>query len=349
MLEVEGRGGERATIQAVAARAGVSVTTVSLVLSGKGGTRRISESTHQRVQKAAEELNYAPNLGTRTIRGDRTNILSFFSTYRNRDRNDLYMNSLSSAVEAAGGAEGYDILVHCNFNRDPKQIYQFLNGGLADGLLLFAPLPDDPLLQLLRKSRLPVVIMNSRDAEGQYSSVVDDVEQGMRLLADAIVAEGHRNVAALVSETAETPDCWVRIELLTKRLRDLGVDLPPHRLIPTGEGGVDRVVSAFNQESEPPTAIYCWHDRLAYAFLSACEQQGVSIPDRWSVVGYDGLHWPSRSSHEVSSIKIDFDELASTAVKLLDRSIQNPNASAVHETLAVSYLRGTSLGPAPRS
>src|SRR5579863_8684747 len=142
----------RTRLHEVASLAGVSVSTVSLVLAGKADRLRISESTRARVRGAAEDLNYAPNLLTRSLRRGRTHVLSFYSTFRLREESDLYMDTLSSAIERAGGEAGYDILVHCNFGRSPKEIYQFLNGGLADGLILFAPQPDDPLLALLHKS-----------------------------------------------------------------------------------------------------------------------------------------------------------------------------------------------------
>lgn len=343
----ESKGGERATLHAVASRAGVSPTTVSLVLAGKGSTRRISESTHRRVQEAAEELNYAPNLLTRSLRRGRTHILSFFSAYRNRERNDLYMEKLASAIETAGGVVGYDVLVHCNFSRSPKETYQFLNGGLADGLLLFAPLPDDPLLAMLRKSALPVVILNGEDPLGQYSSVGDDVEQGMRIVADRIAQEGHLNVVALLADNHESRDAMRRVELLRRFLAERGIEIPDHRVLRAGDESVGAVLADLRNEAEPPTAIFCWHDRLAYALLSACNAQGVSVPSQISVIGYDGLHWPSRTSHEVTTAKVDLEALALAAVRLLDQAILAPEAPVQHQALPISFFRGTSLGAVP--
>jgi len=346
MSEEQGKGSERATLHAVASLAGVSLTTVSLVLAGKGGTRRISESTHRRVHRAAEELNYAPNLLTRSLRRGRTHILSFFSSYRNRERNDLYMSRLSSAMETAGGAEGYDILVHCNFARSPKEIYQFLNGGLADGLLLFAPRPDDPLLALLRKSNLPVVIINGQDPEGRYSSVTDDMGQGMRLVADELIAYGHRQIAILTADYVNANDAHERVKLLRALLRERGIDVPDRWVREAREATVASVLTDLRQEGDLPTAVFCWHDRLAYSLLTACEAQGLSVPGDISVIGYDGIHWPSLTSHVVASVHVDFDDLSLTAVRLLDRAIVNPDGHAEHRVLPVSFLRGSSLGAA---
>ncbi|HLK16527.1 MAG TPA: LacI family DNA-binding transcriptional regulator, partial [Fimbriimonadaceae bacterium] len=83
----------------MAHRAGVSVSTVSLVLAGKADRRRIKQDTITRVRLAAEDLNYAPNLLTRSLRRGRTHVLSFYSTFRNREQADVYMDALSSAIE----------------------------------------------------------------------------------------------------------------------------------------------------------------------------------------------------------------------------------------------------------
>jgi DNA-binding LacI/PurR family transcriptional regulator len=334
---------ERPTIQAVAARAGVSPTTASLVLAGKSGSRRIAEATQDRVMQAAEELNYAPNLGTRSIRGQRTHILSFFNTFRNRDREDLYMNALSSAIEAAGGAMGYDILVHCNYERDARQTFQSLNGGLADGLLLLAPRRDDPLLEHLRKSRLPAVFINTDDEENQYSSVYDDVEEGMRLVANALLSAGHRRVGAVIDPDPNIPDCQERMALLRRFLGDAGVELTTDRIGAATERTIEAVLPVLTQGPDAPTAVFCWHDRIAYRLVSSLESAGISVPSDLAVIGYDGLHWPSRSPHIVSSVRVDLNELACEAVKLLIERIEDPASKPVRRQIPVTFLHGSTL------
>ena len=159
----------RTTLIQVAERAGVSPTTASLVLCGKASKHRISEETLDRVQRAAQELDYAPNLLVRSMQRGRTHILSFFNGFRYRDTNDLYMDQLSAAIERAAGKRGYDILVHCDFERTAEETYRFLNGGRADGLIFFAPPEDDPLLPYLLTSRLPTVLINGCEATNTLS------------------------------------------------------------------------------------------------------------------------------------------------------------------------------------
>jgi len=338
----------RATLTEVAARAGVSATTASLVLSGKAHHRRISAEAHTRVRLAAEELNYAPNLLVRSLRRGRTHIVSFYNSFRNRQSHDLYMDKLASSVEYAGGTLGYDILVHCRFERSPKETYEFLNGGLADGVLLFAPLSDDPMVDLLRRSILPVVLLNTRDPEKEFPSVADDGVTGMELVADALADTGHRNISMISGAGPHVRDANRRVELLRDNLRKRGADLPERRVFDSGDDKV-ALVKRILEEAPETTAIFCWHDRVAYQVLEALEVLGVSVPGHISVVGYDGLRWPSSTSHTAASVHVQLEQLAERGMHLLDRYIQGYEGPLLEETLPTTFDHGTTLGPPRQS
>ncbi|MCS6949678.1 MAG: LacI family DNA-binding transcriptional regulator [Armatimonadota bacterium] len=338
----------RSTLDEVARRAGVSRTTASLVLSGKATTHRISEETYRRVQEAAQALDYSPNLLVRSLQRGRTHVLSFFNAFRLRAVNDLYMDRLSTAVERAAGKLGYDVLVHCDFSRPPEETYRFLNGGRADGLLLFAPLPDDPLLPLLRRSRLPVVLLNARDCEGTLPSVRDDVESGMRQVAETLVALGHRRIAAVIEEGSDFRDAVPRVRLLQRYLRELGGDLPEH-CIHSYWSERRQVLDHLLSEPHPPTAVFCWRDWLAYRLLEDCDRLGVEVPSQLSVLGYDGLHWPATTRHVAASVHVDLNALAEAAVYLLHQYIVGEREDTADIAIPVQLHFGTTLDAAPAS
>jgi LacI family transcriptional regulator len=347
-MSLPSRRRTRATLDEVAKRAGVSRTTASLVLSGKAATHRISEETLRRVKEAAQELDYSPNLLVRSMQRGRTHILSFFNAFRLRTENDLYMDRLSTAIERAAGKLGYDVLVHCDFSRPPEETYRFLNGGRADGLLLFAPLPDDPLLPLLRRSRLPVVLINARDSEGGLPSVRDDVHSGMRQVAEALVALGHRHIAAMIEEGSDFRDAIPRARLLQQYLRTLGSDLPDQHVFSYWSEG-QRVLERLLHEPQSPTAIFCWRDWLAYRLLEDCDRFGIEVPARLSVIGYDGLHWPATTRHIAASVYVDLDALAESAVRLLHQYITGEREDYADVTIPVQLRYGTTLDAAPAS
>jgi LacI family transcriptional regulator len=338
----------RATLNQVAAKAGVSPTTASLILGGKAGKHRISEETYLRVRQAAADLDYVPNLLVHSMQRGATHILSFFNGFRHREVHDLYMDSLSTAVERAAGRLGYDILVNCDFSRSPEETYRHLNGGVVDGVLFFSPPGNDPLLSYLRASRLPTVLLGQEDVEGILPSVKDDMESGMRQVAEQLVSLGHRRIAALCDLPGGNPDSRARIELLQALLYAKEVSLPDRWILPargTLAGSHETALRFLLSEPEPPTALFCWHDHAAYKMLECCEALGVLVPEQLSILGYDGLPWPAATPHTAASVRVDIEVLAEEAIQLLVQQVQGHNLGITQKRIPVTLTYGTTLAP----
>jgi DNA-binding LacI/PurR family transcriptional regulator len=335
----------RSSLQDVARRAGVSPSTVSSVLAGNQEHRRISEETCERVHDAARALLYTPNLLHRSIRRGRTHIVSVFNAFRRRDRDDLYLDRLTGAIEEAGGELGYNILVYTNYKQSLEEIYESLTGGFSDGLVLFGSTADDPLIALLKESTLPTVLIAPRQTDGTFLSVLDDEAMGMRMVAEAIVAQGHRQVAAITYRTGNNLDPTGRIARLRLELARLNVPLEDEFVLPFGIGPEDAAKRLLDL-CPRPTALFVWHDGNAYRLLEALERSGLSIPNDLSIVGYDGILWPSKSAHVIASVAVPVDQMARTGVCLLDRLISG-DGSSVNQIIPVSFNPGSTLGPPP--
>lgn len=333
----------------IARKSGVHASTVSAVLAGKTKERRISEDVAERVRTAAAEMDFAPNLTAHSLQRGHTHVLSFFSGFRNREWRDAYMDGLLAAVERAGGAMGYDVLVSCDFRRSAAETYRTLNGGRSDGLLFFAPQVGDPLLPYLRKSRLPVVLVSGADEAGVLSSVTSDVDAGMGQVARNLVALGHRRVAAFTVSGGH-PDAHDRVALLGARLAEAGVALPKKWMLSVdGRRPADcaAALRLLMDGPAPPTALFCWHDYLGYMLLEQCEALGIAVPERLSLVGYDGLPWAARTRHTLASVGVDLDAMGAVAVETLHRLVSHQPPALDQRVLPVTFSRGTTLGPAP--
>lgn len=339
----------RVTLGDIAQRSGVHASTVSAVMAGKAKERRISEDVAARVRAAAAEMDFAPSLTAHSLQQGHTHVLSFFNGSRNRDWRDAYMDGLLAAVERAGGALGYDVLVSCDFRRSEAEMYRALNGGRSDGLLFFVPQVGDPLLPYLRKSRLPVVLVSGVDEAGALSSVTSDAADGMRQVAQNLVALGHRRVAALTAHGPH-PDAHDRIIMLRARLVEAGGALPERWTLPVdgkkpAEGAA--ALRFLMDEPAPPTALFCWHDHLGYKILEQCDALGIAVPERLSLAGYDGLPWPAKTRHTLASVAVDLDAMGEAAVETLHRLISHQSPAPIQRVLPVTFLRGTTLGPVP--
>jgi LacI family transcriptional regulator len=332
---------KRTTLTEVARVAGVSPATASMVLSGKGGAVRIASSTADRVRAIAQDLDYSPNLLVRSLQNGSSGILAFFSAFRVVASEDVYMDRLSRGLELAAGRRGYDLLLHCAFDRSAEQTYASINGGRADGLLLFAPHNDDPVLDLMRKSRLPCVLLNTRDRDRRLPSVKDDYEHGMKCVAEALVERGHRHIAALHFGPEASPDAAERIRELDRNLERLGVARPPEYTI-DGRFLPGSCVEALFTLPNRPTAIFCCNDRIASETVDLLESMGIQVPEQISVIGYDGLRWPSRHRHNVASVVVNIAAQSAAAVDLL---IDGPSGER-DITMPTVFVPGTTLGPA---
>ncbi|MGV3615460.1 MAG: LacI family DNA-binding transcriptional regulator [Fimbriimonas sp.] len=332
----------RTTLSEVARQAGVSSATASMVLSGKGDGARIAPATADRVRAAALALDYSPNLLVHSLQRGTSGVLAFFSAFRILpDDDDLYMDRLIRGLERAAGQRGHDLLLQCAFQRSIEETYRSINGGRVDGLLLFAAHAEDPMLSLMRRSRLPCVLLNGRDPEGVLPSVKDDYRTGMWELTEALVAQGHRRIACLDGGPLGTPDAAERIRTLDQTLRAHGVERDPSLNVDISRGLASPLLELF-ERPEPPTAIFCCTDRVAYRALPILRDAGRRVPEDVSLVGYDGLHWPSDSHHLVDSVAVDLRALTASAVDLL---LDGPSGPC-ELTIPTTILRGTTLGPA---
>ncbi|MGH2804253.1 MAG: LacI family DNA-binding transcriptional regulator, partial [Thermoleophilaceae bacterium] len=172
----------RVTIQDVAARAGVSPTTVSHALNGKG---RIDPATRERVFAAAERLGYRASRTARALRTRRTGAIAFFVPSFERPPTqtqmltlDIYMNQASAAARAAFARDHSLLLI------PPITTAGELDGLGVDGGIVCDPLRDDPVVELFEQLELPVVTIERHPGrpESVWHVRADNEGDTLRLL-----------------------------------------------------------------------------------------------------------------------------------------------------------------------
>jgi DNA-binding LacI/PurR family transcriptional regulator len=197
----------------------------------------------------------------------------------------------------------------------------------------------------LRRSPLPTVLLQDAVSDPDWPRVLDDEAQGIALLVDAIVAQGHRRAAIIVGRHRH--DTARRIARFRSQMASRGVVLPEENIVRTSEREIGQGLQELLALPERPTVAFTWNDRLGYKLLEACDRAGVSVPEALSLVGYDGIHWPSTSRHILTSVAVDMQTLTREAVELLDHLIERQAASPVERMVPVTLFPGTTLGIAP--
>lgn len=273
-----------AGIKDVAARAGVSISTVSYAMSGK---RSIGEETKRRVLKAAQEVGYTPNAQARTLRGKPTKVLALSSPLHNyTDYSNYAVFFFALAMRAK--RYGYDILLLMHEYGD-QELRRVASGGMVDGILLLDVLMMDARAEVAKTLDVPVVAVGyPSNSDGVYSVDLDFERMG-REAVDKAHALGHRHVLIIgnISFAYEDGSNYlIRFrDAAMKRGGDCGMVM--HFKSSTGFSAADvnlLLDEAFHEDPDI-TAIFCQTNAPHIAnLIDALKQRGFEVPSDISVM-----------------------------------------------------------------
>jgi len=185
------------TIKDVAKHAGVSVSTVSYVLSGK---RPISRATSHRVRRSIRELGFHPHAGARALASSRTNVLALVVPLRTDLNLPVIMQFVSSIVTTAR-AHDYDVLLLTK-EAGADEVHRVIASSRADAVLVMDVEARDPRIPALRELTVPVVLIGvPAEADGLDCVDLDFTASGARMLAH-LADLGHRSVGLIGSPPA---------------------------------------------------------------------------------------------------------------------------------------------------
>jgi DNA-binding LacI/PurR family transcriptional regulator len=338
-------GGSRIGIKEVARTAGVSVTTVSHALNGKG---RLPAETRERVQRIALELGYRPSRTARNLVGGRTGLLGLTvaqtSTLPFALSDFAYFSQVMSAAASAAIERGYALVL----TPAPAGTGDWPGVDL-DGAVIVDPIVDDPLVGTLRASGVPVVTTGRVAGEEADAApwVDNDHAAGTRTVLDHLARRGAQRIALVTSPpvTSYTADsegayrawCAERgAEPLVSYARN---DLT--------EGAGFAAASALLEGPEPADAVYATLDRLALGTLLAAEARGKRVPRDLLVVGCTDSDAARLARPTLTTLNLHADEIGRSAVELLADIVEGRReADATIEIRTRVVARGSTRRPA---
>ncbi|MCI1984317.1 MAG: LacI family transcriptional regulator [Bifidobacteriaceae bacterium] len=178
-----------AGIKDVAKRAGVSISTVSYVLSGK---RSVSKETKQKVLRAARDLQYSPNAGARMLRGDRTHIIALSAPmYETTDYTNYSVFFLKTAQRAR--LYHYDVLLLAGDDEE-QDLSRIVESGLVDGVVMLDVNLRDSRVDLARNTAIPFVSIGDPGDTDSVNAVDTDFARMGRQAVDRLADAGHTKI-----------------------------------------------------------------------------------------------------------------------------------------------------------
>ena len=335
------------TIKHVAARAGVSFTTVSHVLNG---TRRVSDSARERVERAIAEMGYAPSAVARALKMSETGIVGVLVP----NITNPFFAELTRGIEDACRRTDYSVFL-CNSDDDPERQSRYLQTLLerrVDGLLLAAAAGEALApAQRLTATRVPTVVVDRHIAGLAADLVRVDHEAGARLAVEHLLSLGHRRIACFSGPT-EFAVSRARVAGWREALARAGIEPAPGWLLegefnaPAGYA-LARQLLGPGQRGDSVTAIFASNDLLAIGALRAAAELGIAVPSALSVIGFDGIDLGGYSYPALTTVGHPIRAMGETAAGvLIDRIAAGPTASR-EVVLPPQLLTRESTGPAP--
>ena len=334
----------RVTVHDVAARAGVSQPTASLVLS-RHPNARVAPATRARVLLAAADLGYKANVVARSLTRGRSFALGVLVP----DVRNPFVADVVAGAERVAADAGYAVLLCDHSARGVMQHLDVLRARQIDGVLLdavgAASLPADAL------SGVNVVLID--EPSGRWPGIASDAIAAGRLAAEHLISLGHRELA-YVGPATDVYAFRMRERGFVARLREEGLTLTSPRLqraAPTVEGGRD-AMRRLLANAPRPTGVFCGNDLMAIGALKQSMVAGMHPPSDLSVVGCDDIELARYVTPELTTIAIPARELGARAARLLVQLIEQSSQRVVASRLLPVRLvvRGsTGAAASPRS
>jgi LacI family transcriptional regulator len=324
----------------VAAKAGVSISTVSHVLNR---TRRVSEELTVKVHLAMEATGYSRNALAHSLATSTTSIVGIVmsATW------NPFFAPVFSAMEETARLHGYTVLLadsHDDVDLEATQVRIMLDHQVAGVVLAPAAAAPAGIFDLLHDRRVPTTLVD-RFADGRFNQVGAENVQATARLVTHLVELGHSRIAFIaghagLSTTAE------RLAGYRLGLERAGLRFDPRlaqdggSLAETAHAAVLRLLA----KPKPPTAMVSGNNNMTLGVLRALRDASVRVPDDLALVAYDDVEWGDLIDPGLTAIRQPIAEIGRSAIALLLEQIKGPGGAVQHQRLEPAFVHRESCG-----
>ena len=329
----------------VAKAAGVTTAAVSYAISGK---RPISDETRKRVEAAIKELGYTPNMAARTLSsaGRSSKLIGVVVPQtegggRLMFQNQFYAEILGS-IELCARQAGYHVLISAT---DANDGYLTLAAERnLDGIIVIGMYPDE-FYQQMKRSRIPIVLIDSYCNDHYYHNVRIDDAYGSYLATKYVLERGHRDIAFFCGRIKDNGVMKKRLAGYRDALGEYSVEFRDALVF---EGDIDYKdgIESANRLMDTQvnaTAVVAAADILAIGAAKAFYERGVRVPDDISLMGFDDLEISQYLTPGLTTVRQQISLKGEKAVELLIRSINEPELTKQELILPVSLVERESV------
>jgi LacI family transcriptional regulator len=328
------------TITEVSRRAGVSRSTVSRLIAGKG---YVSDAAKAAIDRAIRELGYRPNRLAQGLRSNRSDIIGAVVV----DVASPFYAQMVGGIQKGARAAGKSVILASGYAvaaEEAHAIVELLDRA-CDGLILYLENPLRPdVVAMIRAARMPVVTIGGSECPADLAVHIDNfagARDAMRLL----LAEGHRDIAYLSG--------GLMYRDTHERLRGIEAALGEYRLglndIQVSHGEFEEkfgysATASLLASGQPLTALMCGDDDIAAGALLALKQAGRSVPGDISLVGFDDNFHARHLTPALTTVRQPVAEVGYLAAQRLARILAGDATTETDITVPTELVIRDSVG-----
>ena len=313
----------KATLKAVAARAGVSYQTVSKVLIGQA---QVSPETRQRIMDAVQELGYRPNSIARNMRIQRSFMIGYSWVQTSPDQVNHILDQFLTSMVCEAEAAGYHLLPFPFREGQVEDYRELIDTGRVDGFVLSSVDYNDPRIHFLLERSFPFVAFGRSDPDLVFPYVDIDGADGIRQAVEYLIQRGHTRIGAI----AWPSDSRVgneRIQGYFDTLKKAGLEMKPV-WVERGEGTFE-----FGREAatrlldlplpDRPTALITLNDTQAIGAVHVARERGIEVGRDLAIIGFDDAPMSQYLMPPLTTIRQPIRDAGQACVELLVSLIEN--------------------------
>jgi LacI family transcriptional regulator len=322
----------RVTIRDVAARAGVSVATVSKVLNNRYG---VAADTQAHVQSVIDELGYEASIVAQSLRNHRTNVIGILVA----DIEPFSAELLKGAATALHDT-GFELVVYSAGGRTSDRVgwerryLSRLSGTLIDGAMLVTPTVVDV------HYGAPIVAVDPHTGPSSLPTIDSDNLRGAQLATEHLLDLGHRRIA-MVTGRPDLQSSALRERGWRTAMDAAGVEVD-ETLVERGDYEAAVSTEAARRlltHDDPPTAVFAANDTSAIATINVARDLGLEL----SVVGFDNI--PESAHYSLTTVDQHIQAMGREAMRMLVRMIRGEDLEVTHVTLPTALVVRQSTAP----
>lgn len=310
------------SIKDIAKRVGFSVTTVSRALNDYDD---VNAETKDLIRRTAAEMGYVPNSLAQRFQKKKTDTIGLILPTFGPRFSDPFFSEFLAGIGNKAATQGFDLLVS---TRSPGEeelnaYRQMVQGRRVDGLVIVRTRKHDERIEYLRSVEFPFVAFGRMEGEIDFPFVDEDGKSGMRLVADHLIALGHRRIACIASPP-ELMFSQFRLDGLQSRLDELDLSLDPG-LIRVGDltqrSGYEQTLDLLDL-ANPPSAIVAFNDLMALGAMSAAQNRGLTVGTDVSITGFDNIPIAAHSHPPLTTVDQPIYQIGSMVCEMLAQKIK---------------------------